>query len=377
MDRRRFLTASLAASAASLLVQPLSIPERLLAADPKKILVLGGTNFLGPAIVKAAVVAGHRVTLFNRGITNPDMFPRLEKLRGFRSPDRADENFDALGHRDWDVVVDVWPSDPSLAESAADLLKNRTSHYLYVSSIAAYDPKGFARPNLTEDAPLNPWDMSIRPYNRGKAESERRLHALVGDKLTIVRPTAIKGDRDTTPDLLAWLRRAHTGTTHIGPGSGEDHVQIVDVKDVARFLALAIDRSVYGTFNLTGVPMTFRDFLARCVTVTDSKSEFVWIPQDFLHSQGLDPDPSYLGKFPFWHPEPERRGFYQISSQKAFDAGWSQRPFTETALDYLWFFDQLDPNVWDWTDELSAQAEERALQAWRKSHSGLPSGAKR
>ncbi|MFI5182624.1 MAG: NAD-dependent epimerase/dehydratase family protein [Thermoanaerobaculia bacterium] len=366
MDRRRFLRTSLGASAAALLPR-LMTSGPLAGAIPRKILVLGGTSFLGPAVVEAAVVAGHSVTLFNRGITNPALFPTLEKLRGFRSPDRTEENFTALGQRRWDVVVDVWPSDPSVVESAARVLRDRTTQYLYVSSIAAYDPKGFAQPHLTESAPLNAWDTAVRPYNRGKAESERRLLALLGDRLTVVRPGPIKGDRDTTPDLLAWLRRAQTATTHIGPGSGEDHVQLVDVKDVARFLVLAIDRSLHGTFNLTGAPMSFREFLARCVAATRSSADFVWIPREFLHQHGLDPDPSYLGKFPFWHPEPERRGLFQISSQKAFDAGWTQRPFTETALEYLWFFDQLDPGVWQWTDELSEPIEASALAAWRES----------
>ena len=366
MDRRRFLGTSLAASAGALLPR-LAFPARLLGTSSKKILVLGGTSFLGPAVVEAAVVAGHAVTLFNRGVTNPALFPTLEKLRGFRSPDPGDENFAALGRRRWDVVVDVWPSDPSVAESAARVLRDRTVHYVYVSSIAAYDAKGLAQPELTESAPLNAWDMAVRPYNRGKAESERRLAALLGDRLTVVRPGPIKGDRDTTPDLLAWLRRAQTGGTHIGPGSGEDHVQLVDVKDVARFLVLAIDRSLHGTFNLTGASMSFHEFLSRCVAATRSSADFVWIPREFLHEHGLDPDPSYLGKFPFWHPEPERRGLFQISSRKAFDAGWTQRPFAETALDYLWFFDQLDPGVWQWTDELPVPTEASVLAAWRES----------
>jgi 2'-hydroxyisoflavone reductase len=365
MDRRRFIQTSLATSVASLVAPRLSIPAWGRHTTPRKILVLGGTNFLGPAVVEAAVVGGHTVTLFNRGITHPELFPMLEKLRGFRSPDPTDENFSSLGQRRWDVVVDVWPSDPALADSAATLLRDRTKHYLYVSSIAAYDAKGFAQPHLTEDAPLNSWGPSMRSYSRDKAESERRLHRVIGDRLTIVRPGPIKGDRDTTPDLLAWLRRAQSGGTHIGPGTGEDHVQMVDVKDVARFLVLVIERSIFGTFNLTGTPMSFHDFLARTVAVTRSSTEFVWVSQEFLHQHGLDPDPSYLGKFPFWHPEPERRGFFQISSQKAFDAGWTQRPFTETALEYLWFFDRLDPDVWQWTDELSPKAEAAVLTAWR------------
>jgi 2'-hydroxyisoflavone reductase len=242
-------------------------------------------------VVDAAVIAGHTVTLFNRGITNPELFPHLEKLRGFRSPAASQENWTALGSRSWDAVIDVWPSDPALAESAATLLRDRVSHYLYVSSIAAYESRGFATPGLTEDAALTAWNSTASTYKRGKAESERRLNALAGDRLTVVRPGPIKGSRDDTPDLLAWLRRARDGSRHIGPGSGDDHVQIVDVKDVARFLMFAIGRSLYGTFNLTGAPMTFREFVDRCKIATRSTAEFVWIPAEFLHQAGLDPDP--------------------------------------------------------------------------------------
>ena len=185
-----------------------------------------------------------------------------------------------------------------------------------------------------------------------------------------MRPGAIKGDRDDTPDLLAWLRRCQRGGRHIGPGDGDDHVQIVDVQDVAQFLVVAVERSLYGTFNLTGVPMTFRQFVERCDLATRSRAEFVWIPRDFLHEQGLDPAPfnsptvpSYLGKFPFWHPEPERVGFFQVSSQKAFDAGWTQRAFAETAADYLWSIDSSGPDF-KWTDELAPDVEARVLELW-------------
>ncbi len=369
MNRRRFIQGALATSSMSLLRIPLAR-----ASDPaptaRRILILGGTSFLGPAVVRAAVIGGHTVTLFNRGITNPQLFPHLEKLRGFRSPVASDENWTEVASRRWDAVIDVWPSDPSVAASAAMRLRDQAAHYLYVSSIAAYAPAGFARPGLTEDAPLNPWDPSIRPYDRGKAESERKLQKLVGEKLTVVRPGPIKGDRDDSPDLLTWLRRCQGGGRRIGPGTGDDHVQIVDVEDVAQFLVLAIERSLYGTYNLTGAPMTFRQFVERCNAATRSHAEFVWVPRDFLHQQGLDPAPfgsptipAWLGKFPFWHPEPERVGFFQISSQKAFGVGWTQRAFAETAADYLWSFDSQGPDL-EWKDELARDVEAGVLERW-------------
>lgn len=374
MQRRRFLQTSVAASLVA------AFPRRIVAplvraADPKKILVLGGTSFLGPALVEAAVVGGHTVTLFNRGITNPGLFPNLGKLRGLRSANASEENLSALRGHHWDAVVDVWPNDPALAESAARLLGDQTDHYLYVSSIATYDAAGFARPGLTEEATLNRWDLAVGGYGPGKSESERRLHALVGGKLTVVRPGAIKGDRDDTPDLYAWLRRAQSGGKHIGPGSGTEHVQNVDVKDVGGFLVLAIEHQLYGTFNLTGVAMTFREFVDQCKVITRSSAEFVWIPRDFLHEQGLDPAPwndpkvpAYLGKFPYWHPEPERSGFFQVSSKKAHEAGWTLRPFRETALDYLWTFDSTDLSS-SWTDELSSQVEAQVLGRWAATKS--------
>jgi 2'-hydroxyisoflavone reductase len=131
-------------------------PLQALGSPPRRILVLGGTQFLGPATVEAAVAGGHTVTLFNRGITDPDLFPHVEKLRGFRSSDAGDQDLSSLAHRHFDVVVDVWPNDPTTVASAAEFLKDRVGHYLYVSSIAAYDSKEFVRAGVKEDAPLEP-----------------------------------------------------------------------------------------------------------------------------------------------------------------------------------------------------------------------------
>jgi 2'-hydroxyisoflavone reductase len=365
MDRRNFLKHSLLAS---LLPTVFPALARCITTS-KHILVLGGTDFLGPAVVNAAVTAGHEVTLFNRGITHPDLFPRLEKLRGFRSADANNQDLSALSHRRWDVVIDVWPHDPSIAASAAELLKDRTGHYLYVSSIAAYQSDNFDKPGVIETAPLEPWTGDASEYARGKAESERRLAAICGGKLTIVRPGPIKGVHDDTPDLLTWLLRAQAGGKHIAPGDGNSPVELVDVKDVARFLRLAIDRSIYGTFNLTGRPMTFREFLDKCKAVTQSDAEFAWIPKEFLDQHHLDPDSvlhMHGGNFPFWRPPGTQPGVYQVNSEKAFVAGWHTRPFEETAIDVLESYRLEYPDMSEWHDYLSPEKETEVLDAWMR-----------
>jgi 2'-hydroxyisoflavone reductase len=296
------------------------------------------------------------------------LFPHCEKLRGFRSSDTGDQDLSSLARRHFDVVLDVWPNDPTTVASAAEFLRDRAGHYLYVSSIAAYDSKEFERAGIEENAPLEPWNGTGRKYNRGKAESERRLHAIFGDRITIVRPGPIKGYRDTTSDLLTWLIRAQNGGQHIAPGDGSDPVEIVDVKDVARFLMLAADQSFYGTFNLTGRPMGFREFLAACKATTHSDAQFVWIPQDFLHRQGLETDFAlglFAGNFPFWRPPGAKPGLWQVSSEKAFRAGWQTRTFQETALDCLSYFRSRDKTL-DWDDYLSPDKEKQVLDAWER-----------
>jgi 2'-hydroxyisoflavone reductase len=369
VQRRSFIQHSVAAMVGAACAPLLPTPANA-NTSPKRILVLGGSHFLGPAIVEAAMAEGHVVTLFNRGVTNPDLFPHVEHLKGFRSSDIRDQDFSALAYRQFDAAVDVWPSDPSMVAAAAQVLKDRVKHYLYVSSIAAYDSKEFERAGIDENAPLEPWDGLARPYIRGKAESERRLHAIHGDQVTIVRPGPIKGARDTTPDLLTWLIRAQNGGTHIGPGNGEDSVELVDVKDVARFLLLTIDRTSYGTFNLTGRPMPFREFLDACNAATRSDARFEWIPLTFLREHGLDTDTAiktFAGNFPLWRPVGNQPGLFQISSDKAYGAGWQTRAFPETALDCLGYFRSLREHL-AWDDYLPYEREQQVLDAWAASH---------
>ena len=350
MRRRLFLKKSLYTSTAMVIGGRLSL---LAETKPKSILVLGGTFFLGPAIVEAALAGGHTVTLFNRGVTYPELFPYVEKLRGFRSPNPDDENLSALGKRHWDVVIDVWPNDPFLAESAARLLAPRTRHYLYVSSIGAYDK--IDKPGIDETHPIQQWSSSTASYGPNKAESERRLHSIVGERLTIVRPGPIKGIRSYSSELMTWFRRMLNEQSIIAPGDGSDGVEIVDARDVAAFLLRAIDRSIYGVFNLTGPAMTFREFLEKSKAATDSDAELVWIPLDFLHAQGItDHD------FPFLIPG---RNTFRISSKKAYDAGWETRPFRDTAFDELESVALLER--YRLQDTLPADKQREVLRLWK------------
>ena len=363
MNRRRFIRASAASSLGFLLAGTSNVFAR----TPKRVLVFGGTGFLGPAVVEALMVDGHAVTIFNRGVTNAELYPRVEKLRGFRSANPNDQDLSALSRRRFNVVIDVWPNEPDVVGSAAEFMKDRTNHYLFVSSVGAYDHKFFAKPDLiVEETPLQPWDLPGRRYNRNKAESERRLHKIIGERLTIIRPGPIKGHRDDDAgDLLTWLLRAQEGGEHIDPGDGKSPVQLVDVKDVARFLALAIAQPLYGTFNTTGNSFWFRDFLEACNKATKSQATFTWIPQDFLHEHGLEPDAvlhTFVGNFPLWEPDTKYQGLYRVSSAKAFAAGWHIRPFEETALDCLSdFYSGLSqrPNY------LTAAREKEVLEAWK------------
>jgi len=367
MERRQFLKDSAFAMGAALAV--VAFPKSLVAASRhKSILVLGGTNYLGPAIVEAALIGGHDVTLFNRGISHPTLFPQLEKLWGVRAVDLRQQDLHSLnGSRRWDAVVDVWPHEPTIAATAATLLRDRTDHYLYVSSIGVY--ASYAQPNMNEDAPILSYNGKEDDYSPAKAESERRLKAIVGGKLTIVRPTGIAGWRGSGPDILSWLLRAQSGGTHIGPGDGNDPFQVVDVKDVARFLVDSVERGITGTFNLTGRVMSFREFLADCNKATNSDAEWIWIPKQFLARKGVADWNHFIG----WRTDPAWKGFAEISSERAFSVGWEPRSFTETAADTLdWYHtpgtkitDWRDPLQRPWTDPLTPENEHTILSAWK------------
>ena len=331
MRRRTFLGLSVAAGAATLLTE-CRLTEPPAASSRKKILVLGGTNFLGPAIVEHAIERDHEVTLFNRGITRPYLFPAVEKLRGNRQVEGGD--LTAIeGRRRWDAVIDVWPEHSSLVQKTADLLSDRTDYYFFCSSIAVYTD--FSRPNITETTDTHVDEPGW--YGGEKAIAEKVIEARFPGRFGISRCHAILGPRDNGVTFHYWLRGLAQHDEVLAPGSGVDPVQYVDVRDVAAWIIECVERERVGAHNVCGSleTLTFRAFLEGSRDAIASTARLVWVDADFLRKeQGV----RSFSDMPLWAPLDEDAGFYKISGAKATAAGATFRPLAETARDaWHWY----------------------------------------
>ncbi len=360
MDRRTFLSLPLKAGAATLLS---GCGATTPGVGRRRILVLGGTNFLGPAIVERALARGHEVTLFNRGITRPELFPELEKLRGDRRPD-APELSALEGSRRWDAVIDVWPELSAQVERTADLLADRTDYYFFCSSIAVY--RDFSRPGTDETAPT--WTDEPGWYGGEKAIAEAYLAERFAGRYGVSRCHAILGPRDNGSAYHYWLRRLALEDQVLAPGSGDDPVQFTDVRDVAAWIVDCVESSRVGIHNVCGPapPITLRAFLEQTRAAIDSRAELVWVDADFLRR---DHGVASFSDLPLWAPLDEDAGFYQIDGRKALAAGIAYRPVAETARDaWRWYRSHFfkDTTFPVGGQGLAREREVELLDAWRR-----------
>lgn len=303
-----------------------------------RILMLGGTNFVGPHLVNTALAGGHQVTLFNRGVTNPELFADLELLRGNRYPDR-DQGLSALEtDRTWDAVIDTWAEEPGCVAATAELLADRVERYLYISSIAVY--RRFREIGITEDGPLpdaaeHLASFESLSYPVRKRAAEQAVERSFGDQGTVLRCTSIQGyDHGARPEnqLGYWAPRFLSGEPMLVPDDSTAVVQLIDVKDMARFAIAAIEQRLGGGFNLVGPtePLPLLDYLAAWSAETGNASSMVRVDPAFLVARGVRP----FDDLPYWIPadDPEP-GFYRISNRKALAHGLSYRPLEETVRD--------------------------------------------
>jgi 2'-hydroxyisoflavone reductase len=304
---------------------------------------------------------GHEVTLFNRGITRPDLFPAIEKLRGVRSAGASDLRSIA-GSRRWDAVIDVWPEDRTLVEETAALLRERTDYYFYVSSIAVYDD--FSSPGLNESAAVQ--TDPVGSYGVEKAAAERVVRSAFAGRHGIARCPAILGPYDPGTSYHYWLRRMATGTEVLCPGSGADPVQTIDVRDLSRWVLDSIETVRDGTFNLTGAwpPRSMRDLLEATAEGVRSSATLTWVDADYLRR---DHQIQSFSEMPLWAPLDEDEGFNQIDGRAAINVGAAYRDITETASDsWRWFQSHFFKDVsfpYQGTG-ISAEREQEILRAW-------------
>jgi 2'-hydroxyisoflavone reductase len=332
MKRREVIQLFTAAAAATLAGRP------AFAQDPKpsqklRVLIFGGTGFLGPHFVRALQAGGHQITLFNRGKSNPGLFKDLETLIGDR-----DGKLDALQGRDWDVVIDDSGYVPRQVKLSADLLKDHVRHYLFISSISVYGT--FPKPGLDEDDKVaEPPDAKVEEVTNAtyaglKAGCEQVVESTYGSRSTIVRPHYVVGPGDSTDRFTYWVARTARGGQVLAPGSANDPLQYIDVRDLAAFVRRCAEQRRAGRFNACTPPgaHTMGELMESGKRVSGSNATFVWADVEFLQKNGvLD-----KGEMPIWlPPNGPLAGALLVSSARAVQQGLRFRDLDTTVRDTL------------------------------------------
>jgi 2'-hydroxyisoflavone reductase len=322
-----------------------------------KILILGGTKFLGRAAVETALERGHEVTLFNRGETNPELFPDVEKLRGDRT-----EGLSGLDGRRWDGVIDTSAYFPADARRSAEALVQSAARYLFVSSISVYASFGEGPHENSPRAELGdmPIDEMLPAYeNYGplKALCEDAVWEVFDERATIVRPGLIVGPHDPTGRFTYWPHRVARGGEVVVPAPPERTVQFVDARDLGAWLVDLLEGDESGAFNATRSGVSWGEFVETAATVFGAHAEPVWIADEFL----LQHEVGEWMELPMWLADPDWVGMNQADVSRAEAAGLVHRPLEDTIRDTL---DQAET-----TEDagLKPERERELIEAWRRS----------
>jgi nucleoside-diphosphate-sugar epimerase len=331
-----------------------------------RLLVLGGTRFLGRHLVEVALERGHDVTLFNRGRSG--LPPSgASSLRGDR-----DGGLDALNGGQWDAAIDTSGYVPRLVRASAERLAGSVGHYTFVSSISVYADS--TRPHLSETASTGQLEADAAEtvtgvtYGPLKALCEREAEGAMPGRTLVVRPGLIVGRWDTTDRFPYWVRRIARGGEVLAPGSPEAPLQIVDARDLAEWMLRMVERGCSGVFNATGpaAPLTLGGFLDTCLTTLGGDARLTWVDEAFLLEQKVEP----FREMPLWVPA-AAAGFMQCDIRRALDAGLTFRPLSDTIRATLdWDAPRSEEQRKPVQGELigasmTADRERQLLQAWR------------
>ncbi|GAA4559543.1 NAD-dependent epimerase/dehydratase family protein [Planotetraspora kaengkrachanensis] len=304
-----------------------------------RVLIIGGSVFLGRAIVAAALAQGHEVTTFNRGVSGPGL-PGVRAVHGDREvPADLDRLVDG---REWDVVIDVCGYTPAHVLEAVRRLSGHAGHYTFISTISAY-PDFPAKHGVDETFPRHECppdaDADFGEYGVLKAGCERAVEGYFDGPSLIVNPGLIIGPYENVGRLPWWLTRISKGGRVLAPGDPDLPIQLIDARDIAAFTVAQSEKGTTGRYLTGGVPAnaTFGSWLTDCVEVTGSGAELVWADDRFL----LDHEVGQWTELPLWLAQgPETEGGWTHSSAKALAAGLTCRPITETVRDtWAWLKD--------------------------------------
>lgn len=292
-----------------------------------RILVLGGTSFVGRAIVEDALAAGHTLTLFSRSRTGADLFPGVERRTG----DRDAGDYASLAEGSWDAVVDVTGYVPRHVAQAAEAIGDRGGHrHLFISTGSVYD-RTQGSDGMTEDTPrLRPErgteQIDGDTYGPLKVACEDDVRSRFGDRATIVRPGVVAGPHDPTDRFTYWVRRAARGGRAALPGRPDQPVQVVDSRDLARLVVALVEQDRPGVFNAIGPadPVTLEQLVHACARAAGSHVDVVPVPPDTV---GAD--------FPLVLPDPSWDVMFRRSAAAAYEVGLPKTPIEQTAADVL------------------------------------------
>lgn len=333
LDRRELLKVSLAATVTGCLGGQALARRRIL-----KVLILGGTGFIGPHFVQALSDAGHTVTLFNRGRRDPQARQGVEQLLGDRN-----DNLRSLEGRDWDLVIDNSGYTPRQVRLSTALLHGHVGQYMFISSIAVYDD--FQNPPIRESHALAdigdlPQDkLADGNYGALKVLCERIVQQAFGRQATLIRPTYICGPGDFSDRFTYWPVRVSRGGEMLAPGTPDDPIQFIDVRDLADFVRLCAERGTAGVFNVCTPPRwaTMGKLLETSRQVTGADTKFVWAGSEFLaDNKAIEPGMWASQEVPIWAPPSgQSLGHGLVSCRAAEKKGLKFRPLATTIRDTL------------------------------------------
>jgi 2'-hydroxyisoflavone reductase len=338
------------------------------AVKPLRLLILGGTGFIGPHQVRYAVARGHKVSVFNRGRSQADLPDSVEHLRGDRNND-----LESLKGRSWDVVIDNPTTLPKWVRDSASLLKDAAKQYVFISTISVY--ADFSRPGMDETAallkyegkdPMSETEAKLELYGPLKAISERETEKWFPGKATIIRPGLIAGPGDATDRFTYWPVRIDRGGEILAPGTPSDTVQFIDARDLAEWVIRVAEQGTTGIYNATGPrsPLSIAELLygIRAINSGNKEIRFTWADAKFL----IDQKVRSWSDMPVWASEyPESAGFSRISIGRAISKGLTYRPLADTARDTLeWFRTLPDARRAKMLAGLTEEREKAVLAAW-------------